>query len=133
MDNQFPLYPKLDDIAQDQAEELTKRFLETFKKRTQDIMEDLTNEFVYAIVDHIEGDAWQNFRTEILNGLCNYDNRKIQSRYDFDKIRESIYRKYRNEIIADLNQDLVKENEELKKKVDNLQEYTRQILERNRY
>ena len=48
-------------------------------------------------------------------GFKNYDNRKLQSKYDFAEIRKEIYREYRDDIIADLNADLLEENEELKK------------------
>jgi hypothetical protein len=114
MNEEYPLYPELDIIAQNQAEQVTKRYFENFKKKCIDILDELAGEYVSAIVDHIESDAWSNFRQEIIDGLCNYSNRKIQGRYDFDKIRKSIFDHYRNEIIEDLNQDLVLENEKLK-------------------
>jgi len=114
MNEEYPLYPEFDIIAQNQAEQVTKRYFENFKKKCIDILDELAGEYVSAIVDHIESDAWSNFRQEIIDGLCNYSNRKIQGRYDFDKIRKSIFDHYRNEIIEDLNQDLVLENEKLK-------------------
>jgi hypothetical protein len=130
MDNKFPLYPKLDDIAQEQAEELTKNFLDKFKKEAYKVLDELTNEFVFAVVDHIEGDAWNNFRVELMEGLCNYNNRIKQGRYDYDKIRKAIYDKYKDEIIKDLNQDLVAENEELKERIKNYQNKTTVLQDR---
>ena len=61
----------------------------------------------------------------ILDGYKNYNNRKIQAAYDFKKIRAEIYKEYREDIVNDLNQDMLKEIEELKQDLERERERRR--------
>ena len=74
---------------------------------------------------YIESDHWTNYRNDLLAGLQNYGNRKIQASYDFAKIRRAIFDEYRAELIADINQDLLEEIDELKKALSREREYKR--------
>ncbi|MDD3927130.1 MAG: hypothetical protein PHT33_10795, partial [bacterium] len=66
-----------------------------------------------------------NFRNELLSGLQNYGNRKIQAQYDFGRIRKAIFEEFRDEIIADLNQDLLQEIEDLKGQLETERRFQR--------
>jgi hypothetical protein len=115
MNDEYPLYLEFNIIVQNQTEEITKKYLENFKKKCIGILDELTEEYISTIIDHIENDiCWDNnIKQEIVNELCDYGNREIKGVYIFDKIRRSILGHYRNEIIEDLNQDVIQRNEKL--------------------
>ena len=124
MSKDYPLFPELTEAGQEEAQNLIDRFKESLKKSADEVISDL----YCGIVPYIETDSWTNFRNDLLDGFRDYKNRKIHAEYDFKKIRETIYKEYRDEIIGDLNQDMVKEIEDLKQSIERLQE-----LRRNQY
>lgn len=110
MNKEYPLYPTLSEEAKIEAQLIMDRFKEQMGKLCEEVLSQL-----YCDVSaYIESDHWTNYRNDLLAGFQNYGNRKIQASYDFEKIRRAIFKEYRDEIINDLNQDLVRENEELK-------------------
>jgi hypothetical protein len=121
MDKNYPLYPELSEEAAKQAQEL----LEDFKKKMLAVCEETLSALYTDVSAYIESDQWTNFRNEILTGMCNYNNRKIQGEYDFKKIRQSILASHREEIISDLNQDMLSEIAALKKEIEQLYEMRR--------
>jgi len=116
--DEYTLYPKLSEEAQKEAEAL---FVD-FKNKMEKIAKEVLSELYTDIALYIESDSWTNFRNELLDGLQNYNNRKIGHMYDFKKIRQAIFQEYRGDIIADLNQDLVEENKKLKEEIERLRE-----------
>ena len=112
----YPLYPELSEEGQKEAVQLIESFKSQLKKAAEETIESL----YVDIMDYIESDSWNNFRNQIMSGFRNYDNRKIQNEYDFKNIRTEIYKEFRSEIIVDLNQDLIMENEDLKKQIEHL-------------
>ena len=116
--NRGSLYPELSKKGEEEAQQLIDKFREQMKKAAGDILDDL---YIY-IVPHIKSDSWLNFRNDLMAGMQNYQNRLIEEEYNFKIIRETIFQEFKDEIIKDLNQDLIKENEELKSYNKNLQE-----------
>ena len=116
--SEYPLYPKLSEEAKKEAD----LYMQQFKDKMKKVAEETLSDVYTSCVEYIESDSWTNFRNEVIYGFKNYNNRKIQSEYDFKIIRESIYKDFHDEIIADLNKDLLKENDELKKQVKSLKE-----------
>lgn len=114
----YPLYPSLPQAAQNEAQDL----IECFKKRLSEAAEDAISKLHTDIIPYIESDSWTNFRSQIMDGMRNYDNRKIQGEYDFAEIRKEIFEQFRDQIIPDLNADLVKENAELKAHIKMMRE-----------
>ena len=108
--NQFPLYPRLMDGGADEAQKLFDGFREQMTKISKEVLSNLYTD----VAAYIESDSWTNFRNNLLDGICDYRNSKIQAIYDFKKIREKIYREYRDDIIKDISDDIVAENEKLK-------------------
>jgi glycosylphosphatidylinositol transamidase (GPIT) subunit GPI8 len=107
---EFPLYPRLADGGAEVIQGLLDRFKHDLKKAAESVISD----FYCDITPHAESDHWTNYREQIVSGLCNYNNRKVQGEYDFAKIRRAIFKDFREEIIKDLNADLLKEVDELK-------------------
>jgi hypothetical protein len=113
MSDEFPLYPTLAPEAIIEAQALMDGFKAKMLKLCDETLGDL-----YANVSaYIESDHWTNYRNDLLAGLRNYGNRKVQASYDFTAIRRAIFDEFRAEIIPDLNQDLLAEVESLKKQL----------------
>jgi Holliday junction resolvasome RuvABC DNA-binding subunit len=111
MNREFPLYPTLPEAGKKEAQKLISEFKVKLIKLTEEIIRD----FYCDVVTYIESNSWSNFRRELLEGLMNYDNRKIQGKYNFKEIRHQIYKEYWDELIKDLNKDLLEKVEELEK------------------
>jgi len=109
--NDYPLYPELKDPGAKEVQQLIDKFKKELKKAANEAI----GQLYCDIAIHIESDSWTNFRNDLMDGFKNYDNRKVQGEFDFAQIRKEIYKEYRKELIIDLNQDLVKEVESLKK------------------
>ena len=110
----FPLYPRLSEAGEIEATEL----VEAFKQNLIKAADEAIGKLYCDIMPHIESDSWTNYRNVLMDGLSNYNNRKLQAPYDFKKIRQKIYEEYREEIIPDLNQDLLEEIESLKRQLE---------------
>ena len=123
MSNEFPLYPRLNEPGEEEAQDLVDRF----KLKLKEAADEVIGTLYCDVATYIETDSWSNFRNQIMDGFKNYDNRKIQNGYDFKKIRAEIYKEYREDIIADLNQDLLEENEALKKDLEQTREWARRL------
>lgn len=122
MNNDFPLYPELPEDGKKEAQALIDNFKTELVKAAENAIGDLYCD----VVEHIESDSWTNYRNHIMDGFKDYGNRKIQGEHEFKEIRQAIYREFRDEIIVDLNQDLVKENNDLKEQVEFLQKCARE-------
>ena len=117
----FPLYPELPKVGQEEAQQLIDKFKAQLKKAAEEVICDLYCD----VAMYIESDTWSNLRNQIMDGYKNYNNRKIQAAYDFKKIRAEIYKEYREDIVNDLNQDMLKEIEELKQDLERERERRR--------
>jgi len=113
MSKEFPLYPGLSEAGCEEAQTLVDAFKVELTKAAEDAIRDLYCD----VAVFIESDSWGNFRNKLMDGFKNYNNRLIQSDYDFKEIRQAIYKEYRDDIIKDLNQDLLEEIESLKKQL----------------
>ena len=118
MNDEYPLYPALSGEGEKEAVARLNGFVDEIKKKVSEMI----STFYVKELPYIESDTWLNFRNEIMDGFKDYKNRKIQGEYDFKEIRQAIFKKYREELISDLNQDMVEEIESLKKRIENMQE-----------
>jgi hypothetical protein len=113
MSDEYPLYPELDEQGRTDAVAL----IEAFKKKMAKVAEEALSDLYCDVLPHIETDAWTNFKNTLLAGLCDYRNSKKYP-YEFRSIRKAIFEQFREEIIADLNQDMVDEIARLKQRLD---------------
>jgi len=111
---EYPFYPLLADPGAKEAVEL----IEDFKKKLVSAAEEAISNLYCDIVPHIESDSWMNYRNDLMSGFRNYGNRKIQGQHDFKAIRAQIYIEFRDDIIADLNQDHLEKIKELEKSLE---------------
>ena len=118
MSDDYPLYPTLSELGKIEAQQL----MNNFKSIMKGLVDETLRSLYCDVAVHIESDSWTNFGNEILDGLTDYGNRHKQSKTDFKKIRQAIYKEHKDDIVEDLNQDLVKENEDLKKHLKLIQE-----------
>jgi len=119
--NEYPFYPELSEEGKIEAQQLIDSFKVNLSKVANEVIENLYCD----VATDIESDSWSNFRNQIMNGFQNYENRKIQNKWDFKTIRQQIYKEFKTDIILDLNQDILEENEALKKQIDHLSELLR--------
>jgi len=114
---EYPLYPKLTEQGEKEAQQI----IDSFKEKISKVAEETIQELYCDVALYIESDSWSNFRNEIMDGFKNYDNRKIQSEYDFKKIRQAILKNHKEDIIKDLDKDLLLEIKNLKETIEFLQ------------
>ena len=117
MSEKYPLYPKLTEDGEQEAQAIVDRF----KKKLKEVADEVIGDFYCDVALYIESDSWGNFRNEIMDGFKNYNNRKVQGKYDFKEIRQAILKNHREDIIADLNQDMLEEIDQLKKHIEFMQ------------
>jgi hypothetical protein len=113
MSDEFPLYPTLAPEAIIEAQAL----MDGFKAKMLKLCDETLGNLYCNVSAYIESDHWTNYRNDLLAGLRNYGNRKVQASYDFAAIRLAIFNEFRAEIIPDINQDLLAEVESLKKQL----------------
>ena len=121
MSEQYPLYPSLAPEAQAEAQAL----MDGFKEKLLKLCHETLGQLYCDVSAYIESDHWTNYRNDLLAGLQNYGNGKVQASHDFAKIRRAIFEAYRAELVADLNADLLAEVEDLKKTIEREREYAR--------
>jgi hypothetical protein len=121
MSNEYPLYPELPEGGAEEAQ----RLIDKFKTEMKKVADEVIGDFYCDVACHIESDSWTNYQNALMDGLKNYNNRKIQSPYVFKDIRQAILREHREDIIADLNQDMLKEIENLKEQLEFLRRANR--------
>lgn len=112
-----PMYPYLSEEGAKQAEAV----IEAAKRELKRACEEALGEIYTDIPGYVQSDAWTNFRNDLLDGFCGYRNAKVHD-YDFRQIRQQILNEHRAELIADLNQDLLKQIESLEATVKHLNE-----------
>ena len=116
--NEYPLFPELTEQGKKEAQDLMNKFEQKLKEKALEVMEQITTDFYVDIVNEVESDHWTNYRTKLLNGLCDYSkNKSKHGNHDFDRIRKAIYENHKKEIVKDLNQDLLAEIEDLKRQL----------------
>jgi len=110
-------YPELSEKGKLEALKL----IDSFKGQMAQVSDKIIMDLYCDILPHIESDAWQNFKNQILNELCDY---KSDSDLDYGRIRKTIYKEHKEQIDKDLDQDLLKEIKMLKSTIHNLQNNT---------
>jgi len=108
-------YPELSEQGKVECQLLMDKFEKELKSFALKTMENITTDFYANVTPYIESDHWANYRNSILNDISNYGT---LPKYEKDRIRKAIYANHKEEIIKDLNQDLLKEIESLKKTIN---------------
>ncbi len=123
MSKEYPLYPELTEQGQKEAQEL----INSFKGKLKSAAEEVIGDLYCNIIPDIESDSWTNFRNDMMDGFKDYNNSKIQARYDFKAIRKQILKDHYKDIVKDLNQDMVEEIKSLNKTIDSLRQSIQDI------
>ena len=123
MTEEYPLYPELTEQGKAEAQKI----MDNFKLKLMNLMEDVLGELYTDVSYYVESDHWANYRIALMDGFKDYGGGKPNHEYDYKELRQAIYRNHKKEIVQDLNQDLVVENEQLKKQLKQLH---RQLCER---
>jgi len=107
-------YPELAEGGQEEAVALIEHFKTDLEKAAKEAISNLYCD----ILPYIDSDSWMNFGNAILGHLCDYHRLRKHQPYNAQKIRQAIFKQFREEILPDLNQDLVEEVELLKEQLE---------------
>ena len=116
MSTEYPLFPKLTEEGEKQAQLI----MDSFKPRIKALVDEMMSDLYCDVAYHIESDSWTNYRNELMDGLKGYGDNASSHEHDFKELRKVIYEKNKEEINKDLNQDLLEENAKLTAQVDEL-------------
>lgn len=117
-DKEYPLFPALTEQGAQEAQ----RIMDSFKPKIINMMEEILGDLYTDVSYYVESDHWTNYRNALMDGIKNYGAGKPNHAYDYKEIRKAIYENHKDEIVADLNQDLVEENHELRERIREMQE-----------
>lgn len=118
MSEEYPLYPELTEQGKEEAQKIMDSFKPKLKRLMDEVLGDLYTDVSY----YVESDHWCNYRNALMDGFKDYSGGKANHEYDYEELRQAIYRNHKDEIVRDLNQDLVEENERLKAQIEQLQQ-----------
>jgi hypothetical protein len=118
MSEEYPLYPELTEQGKEEAQKI----MDSFKLRLKKLMDEVLGDLYSDVSYYVDSDHWTNYRNALMDGFKGYGGGKPNHEHDYKELRQAIYRNHKNEIVADLNQDLVKENENLKLQIEQLQQ-----------
>lgn len=113
------LYPELSQEGIQDLQKLMDKFEKNLNEFATDLIRNTTRDFYCNISPFIESDHWTNYRSQILSKLMDYGNEEV-GKDERDKIRRAIYRNHKEEIVKDLNQDLLKEIQDLKNELSRI-------------
>ena len=118
MSEEYPLHPALTEQGKEEAQLI----MDSFKPRLVKMMEEVLGDLYTDVSYYIESDHWTNYRNALMDGFNNYGSGKPNHEYSYKELRQAIYAHHKEEIVKDLNQDLVEENNRLKKQLDDFYE-----------
>jgi hypothetical protein len=118
MSSEYPLFPDLSEAGKQEAQNLIDSFKVAFKKAAENVIIEFIGDAYCDIIPHIESDSWTNYRNKMMDGFRDYNNRLVQGEHDFKTIREQIFKEFKDEIIADLDQDNIKKIKELEEHIE---------------
>tara|TARA_R110002020_G_scaffold69395_3_gene180616 strand:- start:430 stop:807 length:378 start_codon:yes stop_codon:yes gene_type:complete len=117
MSEEHPLYPELTEQGKEEAQKI----MDSFKPRLKKLMDEVLGDLYTDVSYYVDSDHWTNYRNALMDGFKGYGRGKANHKYDYKELRQAIYRNHKDDIVADLNQDLAEENERLKKQIEQLQ------------
>ncbi len=85
--------------------------IESFKDKLKEAADLAIRDLYCDILPFIEGDAWTNFKNHMLDRLQDYPS---LCKFDAERVRKAILTKHKDKILDDVLKDLIKENEQLK-------------------
>ena len=105
-------------ISEEIVEKIAKEALSrTFKRAGENLRDDFYDSlqgYLYEHFQNFEGDIWHQVSRQVIHGYAN----GRWNKYDHKNLRDTLLRENKAEIIKQLNQDLVEENEKLKKDLE---------------
>ncbi|TNE87031.1 MAG: hypothetical protein EP324_08135 [Gammaproteobacteria bacterium] len=118
MSDEYPLYPELTEQGKEEAQ----RVMDSFKPKLRKLLDEVLGDLYTDVSYYVESDHWTNYRNALMDGFKDYGGGKPNHEHDYKELRRAIYQNHKDEILADLNQDLAEENERLKAQIEQLQQ-----------
>ncbi len=111
-------FPELSEEGIKLGQEAVIRVREEFKKAAINVLEQELSDMYTNLAQWMDGDIWSNYKAHVIRFVSGYVD---ISKYESLLIRNMILAENRDELIADLNQDMVNEIQRLKEQVVYLQ------------
>ena len=111
------LYPELSELGKKKAQEV----MDSFKAEMKSIAEGALADLYCDVSCYIESDHWQNYKNKIMYGLTDWRNCR-EHEHDFKQIRRAMFEEYKEEIMKQMPEELIRENKELKERLASLRE-----------
>ena len=106
------LYPTLPEGGA----EVAQRLMDNFKEEMRKCIDNTLGDLYVDVSVYVESDHWTNYRNVLMDGLKGYEN-SVTMPYDFKAIRRQMLKENLEDILADINQDLLEENTNLKEQL----------------
>jgi hypothetical protein len=107
----------LSEEREKQALELLEKFKQKIRTEINKISEEVISDFYTDVLPFIESDAWLNMKITLMSEIEDYKN---NGSWEMKKIRDKIFKEHYDEIVKDVNADLLQENVQLNKEMDDL-------------
>ena len=117
MSEEYPLFPELTEQGKEEAQKIMDSFKPKLAELLNEVMADLYTDVSY----YVDSDHWTNYRNALMDGFKGYKHGKTNHAYEYKELRQAIYKNHKAEMVSDLNQDIVIENDELKRQIKQLQ------------
>ena len=112
-------YPELNESGIKEHEQI----MDKFKSQMIEIVEETLSNSYCDVSHYIESDSWSNYRRDIMKGLKGYPS---LLKYDFREVRKLILEEHRDQIIQDINEDLLREVQDLKSMIEDFRNSNRE-------
>jgi hypothetical protein len=110
---------KLTDKQVEEFEKESQAYMDYAKEKIKKIANEAIDDIYINIVPNAYGDALTNFRNSMMEEIVKTKPSKFD--YQGSRLRELIWKSHKDELVNLLNEDLLKENERLKKLLEDYQ------------
>ena len=117
--------PKLWPLRGEAREEVEAWIVE-LAKAIGTMAEEIFLDVAYELPLLAEGKAWDSFRDNLLAVFVGEWRERPR---EWEKLRDQLFRTYKNEILAEISQQIVEENSKLKEEVEVLRQRVRELEE----
>ena len=107
------LYPELPEREQERI----KALIDKFKADLLKVAEETVREVYTDIGPYLESDTLLNLRSKMMDALCNPAS-VTDFGYDWKLLRRTMFEEYRDEIMAEMPEELMQENERLRRQLN---------------
>lgn len=107
-----------------EARAAVEEWVAEFAKEVASMAEEIFLDVAYELPLLAEGKAWDSFRDNLLAVFVGEWRERPQ---EWEKLRDQLFSTYKDEILAEISQQIVEENSKLKEEVEVLRQRVREL------